>query len=341
MEENYVSLITPCYNGETFVARYLDSVLQQTYKNIEIIIINDGSIDDTAEIILSYEEKFKKAGMKFQYIFQENAGQAVAINKGLQVFTGKYLSWPDSDDILEKDYVKNKVMYLEKNPSVDMVLSKVAYVYEDELETRFWVTGREKPSGKDTFFDDLIFETNICFQPGAYMVKSDALLKYVGKEIYPSRAGQNWQLLLPMAYYGTIGYLDETLYCYVCRKNSHSREIYTEFDKELQRTYEHEDILKHEIKKIIANDQKKCKAYLISIVEKYARKRIEIGIKYNKKDIIEKEFQILFSIYKVKKEDKEIYHASKNAISFHILKMKRLGRKMKRLGRKVIRHIRE
>lgn len=54
-----VSVITPCYNGESFIARFLDSLLVQTYNNIEFILINDGSTDKTEEIVRSYRKKFK------------------------------------------------------------------------------------------------------------------------------------------------------------------------------------------------------------------------------------------------------------------------------------------
>jgi len=68
MNEKLVSIITPCYNGEKFINRYLDSLLGQTYSNIEIIFINDGSTDKTEEIVFSYKDNFKKKGIKFIYI---------------------------------------------------------------------------------------------------------------------------------------------------------------------------------------------------------------------------------------------------------------------------------
>lgn len=63
-----VSLITPCYNGEKYLERFLDSVLAQTYDNIEFILVNDGSTDDTEKIALSYQEKFADRGYIYIYI---------------------------------------------------------------------------------------------------------------------------------------------------------------------------------------------------------------------------------------------------------------------------------
>lgn len=94
-----VSIITPCYNGEHKISKFLDSLLNQTYNNIELIVVNDGSLDKTEEVINSYKEKLISKGMDFIYLYQSNQGQAAAINNALKYFTGKYLMWPDSDDV--------------------------------------------------------------------------------------------------------------------------------------------------------------------------------------------------------------------------------------------------
>jgi len=103
-----VSLISPCYNGESYITRFLDSILNQTYPNLELLIINDGSTDRTEEIILNYESDFILKGYTLIYIYQDNAGQSAAINKALPIFKGKYLSWVDSDDYLPVDAIEKK-----------------------------------------------------------------------------------------------------------------------------------------------------------------------------------------------------------------------------------------
>lgn len=103
-----VSIITPCYNGENYVTPFIKSVLLQSYNNIEFIFINDGSTDNTEKIVLDYEPEFKERGIKFKYIYQENQGQATALNNGLKIFTGDYLTWPDSDDILHPDNISKE-----------------------------------------------------------------------------------------------------------------------------------------------------------------------------------------------------------------------------------------
>ena len=116
MNRKCVSVITPCYNGEEFADRFFRNIMEQTYQNIELIFVNDGSSDRTEEIAKSYISQFEQTGRKLIYIFQDNAGQAAAVNKGLEIFTGDYLMWMDSDDILDKDNIEKKVEFLEANP---------------------------------------------------------------------------------------------------------------------------------------------------------------------------------------------------------------------------------
>ena len=115
-----VSIVTPCYNAEKYLPAYFDSVLSQTYKSIELILVNDGSVDHTEEIILASKEKLNQAGINLKYIsYPENQGQAYALNCGLKQVTGVYLSWIDADDQMTADCVEKKVSFLESHPEYD------------------------------------------------------------------------------------------------------------------------------------------------------------------------------------------------------------------------------
>ena len=91
--QSIVSFIIPCYNGANFIFRLLDSLLRQTYDRMEIFVIDDGSTDESAAVIKSYISKFEEKQIKLDYIYQENAGQSYAINRGLKLFSGDYLAW--------------------------------------------------------------------------------------------------------------------------------------------------------------------------------------------------------------------------------------------------------
>ena len=284
-EKPLVSIITPCYNGEKYVHRFLDSVLTQTYSNLELIIINDGSKDKTEEIVLSYQSKFNEKGIDFKYIYQENKGQAAALNQGLKIFKGEYLTWPDSDDILHEDNINDRVTFLENNREYNVVLSESVLVNSAGEEIgRF---KRIPPNISDDIFSDLILEKNVYFAGGAYMLRSTAFIEAVpDRSIYESRGGQNWQMLLPVLYSNKCGYLKKALYYIYERQGSHSREL-NDVSGFLSRCDEHEDLLLNTICRIsqIPQEERECWSQIIK--NKYLKKRLRIASQYRSKDILE------------------------------------------------------
>lgn len=94
-----VSIIIPVYNAEKYIEKCLNSCINQTIKDIEIILVNDGSVDNTSEILKRYNEKDERIIV----INQENAGQGIARNRGLDIAKGEYIYFVDSDDFLEKN----------------------------------------------------------------------------------------------------------------------------------------------------------------------------------------------------------------------------------------------
>ena len=97
-----ITVIVPVYNVENYLNKCLDSLINQTYKNLEIIVINDGSIDNSGEICQEYAQKDNR----IVYIEKENGGQSEARNMGLDRMTGSYVAFVDSDDWVELDYVE-------------------------------------------------------------------------------------------------------------------------------------------------------------------------------------------------------------------------------------------
>lgn len=286
-----VSIITPCFNGEEFVGRYLESVLNQTYKNIELIFINDGSNDDTEQVVKSYIEKFNQAGMELIYIYQENSGQAVAMNRGLKIFTGEYLTWPDSDDILTNDSIEKKVRFLEENQQYGLVRTDAKLVKQNNLDDVIGYFGKNNPNKyKEDLFDDFIIENRVWFAPGCYMVRCKSYLDVNPKrKIYEGRGGQNWQMLLPILYKYKCGYIDEPLYVYVVREDSHSHSNYS-LSGEINRTFTHEDLLINTLLFINMTKEENDK-YKKIIKEKYIKKRFYIACEFNDKKLAEKYYK--------------------------------------------------
>lgn len=107
MSRPLVSIITPCYNAAPFLKAAIESVLTQTYSHIEFILINDGSIDNTEEIIHTYSDS------RIKYFKQQNKGQCASSNFGLSVSKGEYIKFFDADDILNESHIEEQLKVLD------------------------------------------------------------------------------------------------------------------------------------------------------------------------------------------------------------------------------------
>lgn len=289
MIKDLVSIISPCYNGEKYVVNFIESVLKQTYSHIELIIIDDGSIDKTAEIIRSYIGKFEAKQYKLQYVYQENQGQATAINRGLKLYSGEYLMWSDSDDILLPEHVERKVDFLKRHLEYGMVLCAGEIIDADNINCRIGYMERKKPKGKDTYFEDLIHERNVVFVPATIMARSEAVKKVIPEEgIYSSREGQNYQLLLPLAYSYQCGYIEEVLFQCVAHNDSHSRRKRT-YEESIQRYDNAVILLLETINRIDNMPEKERRKWKKCIYLKYAERKLNLAYEKNDKKRIEEE----------------------------------------------------
>lgn len=128
---NKISIIVPIYNAEKCLKRCIDSILNQTYKNLEIILVNDGSTDSSAQIIEDYARK----DQRIKIINKSNGGQSSARNEGIEYATGKYIAFVDSDDWIVEDIYEHCLSIGMENDS-DVVDFRVIFSYkEDEAFT--------------------------------------------------------------------------------------------------------------------------------------------------------------------------------------------------------------
>lgn len=118
MEDIKISVIIPVYNTEKFLERCLNSVIKQTLKEIEIIVVNDGSRDNSLEII----KKFKEEDNRIVLLNEQNGGSSFARNKGLETAKGKYFYFIDSDDYLEEDTMFEELYNKCENDNLDIVV---------------------------------------------------------------------------------------------------------------------------------------------------------------------------------------------------------------------------
>ncbi len=120
-----ISIITPNYNYANFIGKTIESVVNQNYKNIEHIIVDDGSTDNSVEVIKSYQEKYPS---RIKLIQQENTGQTTAINVGLRAATGDIFGWINSDDYYNEDVFGLIIDCFKKETSVDAVFGDIGII---------------------------------------------------------------------------------------------------------------------------------------------------------------------------------------------------------------------
>lgn len=120
-----VTIVLPTYNGAKYLRQSIDSCLNQTYKNIELIIVDDGSIDETRQIIRSYEDD------RIKYIkHDKNEHLPQALNTGFKMATGEYLTWTSDDNYYAEDAIESMVVVLQTNRMIDFAYANY-YIIND------------------------------------------------------------------------------------------------------------------------------------------------------------------------------------------------------------------
>lgn len=248
-----VSILTICYNGTPWLEPHLESVLAQTYAPIEYILVNNGSTDSMDEMVSQYQQKFETKLSKFIYVhIDKNEGITGGMDVGLKYINGKYLTWPNADDILYPDSIEKRVAFMEANPQYGLCYAEVDAVYENDLNTIVDVLKRIPPVGADTLFQDLILEKNVFFTAIGTFVRTACLDKVNPSRYMPhNEAGENYQMLLPLAYFYPCGYLNDKSGKYVIRQHSASHGIdelqfYRKIKELLQNTLSRMDIPEQE-----------------------------------------------------------------------------------------------
>ncbi|PID02602.1 glycosyl transferase [Sporosarcina sp. P2] len=150
-----VSVIMPVYNSEKYVEEAIHSVFQQTYTRIELIVINDGSTDKSAEII-QQSLLNTPPGMETFIYHQKNQGPSVARNLGIGKSKGRYIAFLDADDLYEKNKIKHQIEVFKNNPNIDVVYNDVKIINSEGAYINF-MKAIGKFSTKENLLANMIF----------------------------------------------------------------------------------------------------------------------------------------------------------------------------------------
>ncbi|MFC1632006.1 glycosyltransferase family 2 protein [Candidatus Omnitrophota bacterium] len=217
-----ISVIIPTYNRKKYLPDALDSVLKQTYQDFEIIIVDDGSLDNTKAVIEASINRYPK---KIRYHYQQNRGAAAARNVGIQKAVGKYISFLDSDDLWIKDKLQKSIAFLE-NYKFDWVCTASFIVGEKETngkyETRHIQSAYLDASGKRITLlkNGLFFFSSVPLYLPSVLAKN-ICFKKIGFFDEKFKIGEDFDMFFRMEEGKLIGgYLDEPLLVY--RLNGHN-----------------------------------------------------------------------------------------------------------------------
>ena len=254
MENNIkFSIIVPVYNVEKYIKKCIDSILNQTYKNYEIIIINDGSTDNSSKIINNY-----KKNKKIKIITQKNKGLSAARNKGIKLATGDYILFIDSDDYIDE----NLLLILNKKiTNEDLIRFQLCKVDENNNIIKEYPEQEfTKLNGVEAF--NRIVNYNYIELAVCYCYKREIFIKhnYLFKEnTYHEDFGLIPIIIINSNKVSSINYIG---YNYLQRKNSIMNK--DNYNKELKKTYdvlEHYKFLKEE-SKILKKDSPVFNSYI-------------------------------------------------------------------------------
>jgi glycosyltransferase involved in cell wall biosynthesis len=185
--KSLISVIIPAYNCEKTILETINSVLQQTYSNFELIIINDGSQDSTLEIVNKIQDS------RLRVFSFDNAGGNVSRNRGLHLAQGEFISFLDADDIWTSDKLHSQLEALEKNTNAHVAYSWTDYIDESG---NFLLSGARITASGDVYEKLLI--NNFLENGSNPLIRKDALMQLGGFD-EALQAAQDWDMWLRLA----------------------------------------------------------------------------------------------------------------------------------------------
>ncbi|MDB1921705.1 glycosyltransferase family 2 protein [Clostridium tertium] len=205
-----VSIIVPAYNHEDYISECIESILKQDYENIELIIIDDGSKDNTYEVICNYEQEIEEKLKNHIIIKKNNEGVSKTINLGIEKSTGEYICIIASDDVMMKDRIKIQIEYMVKSHS--RVSCGNSYIIRnDRLTDELVITDVLKYKYyKGNQFYNLI-ENYFISTPTA-MIRRDIINEF--GTFNPNFPIEDWPYYVDIASKYNIDYIDEVLCAY-------------------------------------------------------------------------------------------------------------------------------
>jgi glycosyltransferase involved in cell wall biosynthesis len=193
-----VSVILPVYNRKYILERTLNSLIRQTFKDYELIIVDDGSTDKVEEIIFSYLEKYQN----FKYISHSNRGVALSRNAGILISQGTYITFIDSDDEYKTEHLEKMVNFMQSNPYTDFIHSLPDMIGNEE---DMWLPDANDPTK--------LIHPNDCVYSATFFGKKEVFIQMQGFKNVPFEDSDFYKRLVSYGRF-KIQRLEEKTYIY-------------------------------------------------------------------------------------------------------------------------------
>ncbi|MBQ3101713.1 glycosyltransferase family 2 protein [bacterium] len=231
MKENLVSVIIPAYNHENYVQETINSIINQTYQNIELIIVDDGSSDSTWQKICALEDKCKERFCNISFETQENEGTCATLNKLLSKAQGEFVYFIASDDIAKPEAIEIELDFLKNNPNYGLVVGN-SEIIDYDGKICYWDKKRnieynknkakyktfvDHAKVKNKYFDNEKFGTYSTLYMGNYIPNGYLIRKNVLDKIpkFTTKAPlEDWFMMLQLSKYTKFKYIDKILFSY-------------------------------------------------------------------------------------------------------------------------------
>lgn len=231
IKNNLVSVLIPAYNHENYIQETIESIINQTYPNIELIILDDGSKDKTWEKITELKPKCENRFVKIHFETKQNEGTCITLNKLLKLSSGEFVYIIASDDLAKPQAIEKEVKFLQNNPDYALAVGDNEYVdsmgkqifrtqkaFTSNIKNAKYKTVKEFLSSKlkiDFLSDDFgsyktLYKEN--YIPNGYLIRKN-IFETIGNFTKNAPLEDFW-LMLQISKYKKMKYIDEILFSY-------------------------------------------------------------------------------------------------------------------------------
>lgn len=207
-----VSVVIPAYNAARYLSQAVDSALGQTFRDVEVVVVDDGSTDDTPARLAAYGERIRT-------LRQANSGVALARNAGTAAARGRYVAFLDADDVWQPEKIERQLEALTQPPG-----ARASYTAFDLVSADLTPQEVRRTARAGSLVEDLLCLGNVVGTPSTVVCERDLLLDVGGFDPDLS-LGADWDLWLRLALRTTFSYVDEPLVRYRVHEGNMSRDV--------------------------------------------------------------------------------------------------------------------